>query len=179
MFQLTQPSGYFQRTLFFSPKSLCLFAQCAHWTQSGPHRSTRDWRPGLGLEIHMQGLWQEPPGKRMIDVQLDTCSSTGGASKTWVLTAWRSLPLPAYYEALGMLQRNGVCYVHGTWGYQSNSTRHGLPGGENGHQSCGPCVARPWNYRISNIKDVHNGGGKEALVFHWQHKWLAFCPNLR
>lgn len=117
MFQLIQPSGYFQRTLFFSPKSLCLFAQCAHWTQSGPHRSTRDWRPGLGLEIHMQGLWQEPPGKRMIDVQLDTCSSTGGASKTWVLTAWRSLPLPAYYEALGMLQRNGVCYVHGTWGY--------------------------------------------------------------
>lgn len=67
MFQLIQPSGYFQRALFFSPKSLCLFAQCAHWTQSGPHRSTRDWRPGLGLEIHMQGLWQEPPGKRMID----------------------------------------------------------------------------------------------------------------
>lgn len=46
----------------------------------------------------------------MTDVQLDTCSSTGGASKTWVLTAWRSLlPLPAYYEALGTLQRNGVC----------------------------------------------------------------------
>lgn len=45
----------------------------------------------------------------MTAIQLDTCSSTGGASKTWVLTARRNLPLPAYYEALGMLQRNGVC----------------------------------------------------------------------
>lgn len=54
----------------------------------------------------------------MTDVQLDTYSSTGGASKTWVLTAWRSLlPLPAYYEALGTLQRNRVRYVHSTWGY--------------------------------------------------------------
>lgn len=59
---------------------------------------------GLALRFTCRDSEQEPPGKQMTDVQLDTYSSTGGASKTWVLTAWRSLlPLPAYYEALGTL----------------------------------------------------------------------------
>ncbi|XP_022411068.1 protein FAM184A isoform X9 [Delphinapterus leucas] len=44
-------------------------------------------------------------------------SSTGGTSKTWVPTAWRSSPLAALGEALGTLERTGVLYLHGARGY--------------------------------------------------------------
>lgn len=44
-------------------------------------------------------------------------SSTGGTSKTWVPTAWRSSPLAALSEALGTLERTGVLYLHGVRGY--------------------------------------------------------------
>lgn len=40
---------------------------------------------GRGLEIHMQGLSQEPAGRQTTDTQHDTCPSTGGAPETWAL----------------------------------------------------------------------------------------------
>ena len=67
------------------------------------------WGVGLGLEIQMWALLQEPSGKQVTYMQHDTGSNKGGVSKTWVLTARRSSPLAA--EA-GHAAENVGC-VHG------------------------------------------------------------------
>lgn len=93
----------------FQPKVtvLCLCSACAGHT--GPHMFTWAWRIGLSLEIQMQALLQKPSGKQLTYMQHDTGSNEGGASKTWVLTARRSLPLAA--EALDMLQKMWSVYT--------------------------------------------------------------------
>lgn len=81
-------------------------------THSVGHVSTWAWVAGLGLEIHMHRLLQEPPRTQMTDVQHHTCSSTGGVSKTW--EACPGLPMTRHWAGC---KEQGM-YVHDMWGYQ-------------------------------------------------------------
>lgn len=166
MFQLTQPSGYFKRTLFFSPKSLCLFC---------PVRTLDTlWATQVRLGL---GAWAWPWDSHAGTLNKSHQENRWQMYSLTLVQAWEEHLKPGYSlhgeaccPCLPTMRHWARCREIGCVctqyvGLPSNSTRHSLPGGENGHQSCGPCVARPWNYRISNIKDVHNGGGRDLWCF--------------
>lgn len=116
MFQLTQPSGYLQMTLFlvWSHRALPVHAVHTGYTHSLGHT----WPLGLGelgsaLRFICRDSYQSHQENRW---QATLVSSTGETSKTWVLTEWRSWPLAALSEALGTLHRTGVLDLHGAQG---------------------------------------------------------------
>ena len=152
MFQLTQPSGYFQRTLFFIPKSLYgVFLVHAGHT-----------RVCLGLGSQAQpwgshaGTLTRATRKTGDRCAAWPCSSRGGASQTWVLTSWRSSALAEPLEALGTLQKMEGC-IYGVWWVTSQQLK-AQPSWRWKWASHEPLTARPCNYRISNVKYSHDGG---------------------
>lgn len=158
----------------FQPKVTVLHLCSAHagHTPSGPrvHLGL-----GRGLSLRLTRRYFYKSHRRAADrCARDTGSNTGGASRTWVLTARRSLPLAAAWGA-GHTAGNMVC-TYTVRGAAIHSTRRSLPGGGVGiTQTTRETVTlqklwhrgRPW-WRLHGL-----------LVFDWQHEHLVFCPDLR
>lgn len=130
MFQLTQPSGYFQRTLVFQPQVTVLYlcsTRAGHTHSLGHRHPLALGEPGSALTFtcshsyksHQESSWQ-------------MCSMTPAQTQEEHLRPGHSL----HGEALPRLLRWGARHTAENGartrcaGLPSNSTRRGLPGGE-------------------------------------------------
>lgn len=162
MFPPTQPSADTSSELCFSARSHC--AVCVvHALDTLPLWATCPL--GLGSQawpqLHMQALFQGPPGEQRTGVQMTLVFIHGRSTKTQVTHCLGKLALCCCDEALDTVQETWCVRIRRA-GLPSTSTRCSLPGAK--WASCKPHV-RPLNYKISDSKDSHDGSRWTARVF--------------